>query len=167
MKTNSQDITSNTYRVENRVAYIIALQRMLGITESGRLDSVTRAKIATFKNEHGIASDKMVDFETFVAIKVAYLKRLVACEDASYAPYDYGQELRGICEMLRLVISYYSLPIRLPHGAVYGYDAIRAVRCLRAMYCLRDGEWIDGELIYYMERDIRSINAMKKHWDAR
>ena len=162
MKTNSRDTTSKTYRIENRGAYILARQRMLEIPQSGRLDRTTREAISTFKCEHAITSDKAVDFHTFEAIKGAYRRKLIACKDVSYAPYTHNEELREISEMLRQLIFYYSIPVRLPHGAVYGYDAIRAVQSLRSIYCLQESESIDGELLYYMQKDIRSINAMKK-----
>jgi hypothetical protein len=140
---------------------------MLGITESGRLDRVTREKISTFKSEHDITSDETVDFQTFEAIKNTYLQKMIVGDNVSYAPYDYEEKFRAISDMLRLIISYYSLPVRLPRGAVYGYDAIRAVRYIRTMYCLRESDTVDGELISYLQRDIRSINAIKKQADAR
>ena len=162
MKINSQDTTYRAYTIENKAAYIIALQKMLGISQSGKLDPQTRATIERFKGEYRIISDALVDFATFEVIKAVYIKRMRTQNGVEFYPFEHKDEFRSISEMLNTAIQYYSLSIRHPRGAVYGYDAIRAVARLRKIYRLGVSEEIDAEFFYHLLRDTKSINAMKK-----
>ena len=159
MKINSR---ATTYNIENKSAYIITLQKMLDIPLSGKLDGRTKERIEQFKNEHRITSDCRVDFRTFEMIKCNKAKCEHTCADDIFLPYECSRRFRDVAEALCIVIEYYSLPLRLPKGDVYGYDAIRAVKRLREIYRLHFGDVIDGEFLYYLQRDIKSINAMKK-----
>lgn len=162
MKINSPAITYESLLVKNKTVYILSLQRMLGIPQSGRLDRQTIQKIMDFKAEHGIRSSKLVDFQTFEAIKGVYKGFQNAQADYEYTPHEYSDGFRTVAEMLSTAIGYYSLPLRRPKGGVYGYDAMRAVCRLREIYQLSAGKVIDGEFMHCLICDIRSINAMKK-----
>ena len=52
MKINSRATTSSFYTVENKTAYILSLQRMLGIPQSGRLDTQTVKEIVDLKTKY-------------------------------------------------------------------------------------------------------------------
>ena len=162
MKINSPALTYNAYTIENKSAYIVALQRMLFIPQSGRLDKLTVEKLRQFKEMHGLVSEHLVDFQTFEMIKAVHQKSRLIKSGGKLLPYEHSDEFYSVTKMLCAVITLYSLPLRPPKGAVYGYDAIRAVKRLREIYCLEAIEVIDGEFLHYLSRDFESINAMKK-----
>ena len=162
MKINSRATASSFYTVENKTAYILSLQRMLGIPQSGRLDTQTVKKIVDLKTKYGIVSEYLVDFRVFEMIKCVYKRSLATQVIHDCRPYEYNESFKAINGMLSMLIDYYSLPLRPPRGGVYGYDSIRAISRLRKIYCMDASGGMDGEFIHRLLCDIRSINAMKK-----
>ena len=162
------------YRIEDRQSYVTAIQNMLGVPKTGRLDKRTLSAVAAVKQRYGIKStdgiadvkqgyglnnEYGIDYEAFLAIKDYYRRRRNDLLCDKIYPFDTDGEVRGINEMLRRAIVFYSLPYRLPKGSVYGYDSQRAVLRLKQIYSLKNDSVIDGEFYCRLLKDISSFNA--------
>lgn len=162
MTSNFPALGSDMYFIEDKQAYVSRIQKMLNIPQTGRIDRRTRGMIELIKKEYGISDDKLIGYSAFLAIKdYSRKKKMNASENLIY-PFDASEKIKGINGMLGLLITHYKLTARLPRGSVYGYDAQRAVMRLRKIYRLKDVNVIDGELLYYINKDILSLNANYK-----
>ncbi len=160
--SNSRELAFDMYFIEDKESYIKRIQKLLGVSQTGRLDKRTLSAIMSVKNKYEIPDMPLIDYQTFLAIKDFARKAKFNASGALYRPYDVSEQMRGINGMIGILVSHYSLLCRMPKGPVYGYDTQRAVARLREIYTLEGDNMIDGELLYYIKKDISSLNANYK-----
>lgn len=146
------------YFIQDKTAYIARLQRMLGLPQSGRIDKRTRTLIDEIKKEYGVSSSE-IDYKTFLAIKKYAYKRKIGSGFSDIHPFEASVKMKEINLLLCALIRFYSISYRAPRGSVYGYDSQRIVKRLRQIYRISVSDSIDGELMYYINKDISSLNA--------
>ena len=149
------------YYITNKNAFVSRIQRMLGITETGKIDSKTIELIRYIKTSKGLNEDVVVDYPTFLAIK-EYANTRCYRNDFIFHPLNVHDEIRQINIDISRLIKYYSIDCRIPRGFVYGYDTQKAVSRLRQIYLLKDVQAIDSELLYHIRRDLMSLYAKSK-----
>lgn len=151
------------YRINDKSAYIKRLQKMLGLPEVGRLDARTRAAIKGIQEANGLAPSGLPDYGTHLLILEKYreaeMKRRFSF---IIRPYEVSELMPEINNSLSRLINLYGFAVRHPHGIVYGYDSIKAVKMLRRVYCIAENENIDFLLMDRITREVLSMDANSK-----
>ena len=149
------------YLKNNKAEYIKRLQAMLGIPQSGRIDGKMRNTVKTVQENAGIPQTGTVDYVTFLAIKNRRHQRELESElPVPIMPYEASDSITEINALLSTMINLYKPELRRPHGRVYGFDSIKAVRALREIYCLERSDEVDYMLMHRIKADLSSIRAI-------
>ncbi|MBR2931079.1 MAG: peptidoglycan-binding protein [Clostridia bacterium] len=152
------------YNINDKPEATRAIQRMLGINESGIYDERTRAAVIDVQAEAGYTSDGLVDLKTFEEIRRIYdvraraecVRRLVSVE-FPYREGDYGDHIYSANELLAKTLSFFSHEHLLPRGYIYTSSTSLAVARLREIFALEDKAEIDGELYLRMLEELGLI----------
>ncbi len=148
------------YNITDKESYIRELQRLLGIRQSGRYDSVTRARVNDVRSNNGLAQDGTVDYETFVLILEEFRRSKPASSVyRDYLPItegDVGEQVGYFNSIMAELLARYTKDIPRPKGRYFGRDSAGAVRYLRSVYALEGELSIDDRLADMLERDFLS-----------
>ena len=153
------------YLIGDRVRAVKALQRMLGVAESGWLDTATRSKIEAIIGRP--APDK-IGYADFLMIKEAYLarkreltvRRCAGIWNAGKAASEYTrEEMTRINLLLSEAVVKNRLEAYPPRGAYYTVDSKRAVEAVRRMLLLSEDGGIDTELLYGILMNLRAYEG--------
>lgn len=150
------------YNIEDRRGAIAAIQRLLGINESGIYDEMTKSAVMRAQINGGVAETGIVDYETFLIIRDNYHKRLRQSEAEArlsvprfpYKVGDRGSDVGIINADIRVALPRYTHEDMAPRGDYYTSYTAAAVRRLRQIYILPNGSQVDEDLYYRLIRDI-------------
>ena len=150
------------YEINDKRGAIIAVQRLLGVNESGIYDKETLNATRKFQQSSGIEETGIVDYETFkllidqgVQSKQADTARGRLSEPRfPYQPGERDSNMSIINADLREAIKRYTHEDLLPRGVYYTSYTASAAKRLREIYMLSDGYKVDEVLYYKVIRDI-------------
>lgn len=153
------------YSINDKVRAVRAIQRMLGIPESGRLDRRTQDKVK-------LITGKMADelgYSEFLMIKKAYRakKRSSAVAErlgawsVNRTPSEYTKDqMTEINMILARVMKENRLEGYPPRGGFYTKDSENAISAIRRMLLLPEGG-IDTELLYGIIMNLKAYESKK------
>ena len=145
------------YHIEDKSSAIKEIQKMLSVNETGNCDEKTRASVLELQRLKGLASNGVVDYNTYTVIREEYERRKrrenvfksSVLRDNAF-PYElgsHGHDVTILNGMLANQIEKYSLPLWKPRGSFYSKATAFAVEFLREVFYLEGGRCID-ELFY-------------------
>ena len=149
------------YFISDKTAAVRALQKMLGVPETGRIDRGMAEKIEKIT---GSPFTGVVSYTDFPVIKKAYRKRKAArlVRDAlgidasgSNGGRYTRDEMEKINQLLAKCIKENRLEAYPPRGRFYTSLTATAVREVRKMLMLPEGDEIDVELLYRLMLNLR------------
>ena len=155
------------YSIENKASAIIAIQKMLGINETGIYDENTKNTIYRFQEENDLERTGIIDYFTFIKIRDNYIKVMRGKEAESRLaesmfPYkigDHGQIMHTINSDINIGLKRYTHEDILPRGEYYTSYTASAVKRLREIYMLDGYSSLDEVLYYMIIRDILTSDA--------
>ena len=148
------------YHITDKVAAIRAVQRMLGVNPTGRLDTQTVNKIEYIT---GSSEYETVDYSLFLNIKSRakenryreYIeKRLNISEERLITGKYLRSEMQVINTMLAEAISKNGLNSYSPRGYLFSRDSAAAVRELRCVFNLSESDLVDAEFLYLLIKNL-------------
>lgn len=151
------------YFLDDKKSYYKAIQRMLGVKQSGKWDNVTIDTIYNTLNERDIEWDGVVDNRIFDILRDIYKHRvrssLYSMPEIRLVLGEGGDEVVEINSLLSSAIRRYTVDFRAPRGRFISPDSIKAAKYMRRIYILEEKDFIDGELLFYLNLDIGSNKA--------
>ena len=159
------------YRIEDRVAAIKDLQKMLGVNRTGNYDKATVSAVKKVQEKYSVEKTTAVDYKTFLLIVKDYRdsKKRVWKGDFLFNPGfpykkdDMGENVRRINEALSIVLSSYRYSDTLPRGAYLGEDSVAGVRFLQKLFGMDDNGMIDAELMNRILAEIEGIEIKEQY----
>ena len=157
------------YFVSDKGRAVRALQRMLRVPESGRLDRRTRDKIAEIT---GNSESSEVGYRDFLLIKEAYNKRKRSAVVREYMGFSVDERSmqeysRGELTKINLLLSKAMQKNRLdgypPRGGRYSKESAGAVSSLRKMLSLPEKDGVDSELLFGIIMNLRAHEIKNNH----
>lgn len=158
------------YRIDDTVAAINAVQRMLGINASGKYDGTTVAAVKRIQKIYGFEGTGVTDYATFVAIAQEYRRRKAGEWNNSYLfapkfPYsegDVGDNVGRINEALSVVLKSYRYEGTLPRGKYLSADAVKGAQFLMDTFGIRKNDVIDAAFMNRLLNEISGIVLKEK-----
>lgn len=153
------------YSLTDKNMAIKEVQRLLGLNQTGQYDAQARLSVSEHQSKNKIPITGTVDYATFESIANAYQE----AADIAYArnfliqpafPYYFGandSNVGYINSLIREIFTQYTLESKLPKGNFYSTDTAEAVKALRKIFMLEDGEAVDEILLARMLKERNSI----------
>lgn len=140
------------------------------INVNGKLDANTIYAIRKFQSENNINTSNYIDYNTFLAAYEAY-KNKVLTEHAKNTftdiifPIKMGDQYSGITNvnyMLRGILEYYSIYHVSPSGDYFSNDSKEAVKIIRQVFEIEDGDIIDEIMYLRLLGEWKSISSIAR-----
>lgn len=151
------------YFLDDKKSYYKAIQRMLGVNQSGKWDKATIDAIYKTLRERDIEWNGVLDNGSFDILRDIYRDRARTSQylipQIQLTIGEGGEGVEAINSLLSSVIRGYTVDLRAPKGRFISHDSIKAAKYMRQVYLLDDKDYIDSELIYYLNMDIGSNKA--------
>ena len=159
------------YDIEDRVAALKEVQRLLSVNQTGVYDNNTRDAVKIIQAAYSYDNKDEVDYTTFTYILQEYLKREAKKVKTDYLfspkfPYtesDLDENVRLINEALKIVLKDYAYEGNYPDGKYFGVNTINAVNFLRAIFRLTPMNEIDEEFLNRLLLEKNAIELKKKY----
>lgn len=141
------------YFIDDKVAAIKEIQRLLGVSRSGNFDAKTREAVKTHQMLNGIEPTGIVDYNTFISISANHKLRtgkqkIEKCVPlVTRFPYQIGysgDDVTMINSLLSNAVEKYELNYIKPRGKYYSVRTAGVVRRLREIFLLEDGYHVDS-----------------------
>lgn len=148
--------------IDDKEAYIKEIQLFLStlfddggvIFKSGIYDELTKNALLRFKCENGLASDTVVDKETYELLYKSYLKK-VKNYAAPLKKNDKGDEVLYLNTMLRAVAGEYSYLSAPRASRFYSAETERSVLELKEIFRMPKTDGADGEFLKRLEYEYK------------
>ena len=155
------------YQINDRIAAIKEIQRLLGISQTGKYDSETKDKVLNIQESYGIEKTGTVDYTTFNAILTEHNQNNSAHMQYLYAPNypyaegDMNENVYMIHNALSPVLKDYRYDGDFPSGKYLGKSTINAVNYLRSIFGMLTSDKIDEKFInrLLLERDLLELKS--------
>ena len=165
------------YRINDKAEAVRQVQIYLNginntfVMPSGVYDENTRIAVIGYQRSHGLEPTGTVDRATFDSIYKDYVsayqsKRLYGAA-GSFISFpiregDMSPEIIHLNRTLENLLCYYGITHRLRCGSFYSSETAEAVRVMRRIYLLADGDYVDEELYLRMMADRNSIKRLDR-----
>ncbi len=156
------------YQIDDRVAAIKEVQRLLGLNQTGIYDVTTRKMVRTIQEAYSLNKSGVVDYETFSAISREYRKRLRTQNRYLYSakyPYRIGNihtNVSLIHSALSPVLVDYGYEGDIPSGSFLGENTIKSSNYLRKIFRMPTSDEIDELFIDRLLLENRSLEIKNK-----
>lgn len=155
------------YNIEDKPGAIKEVQRLLGVSQSGIYDEMTKKSIISFQSKMNMEASGITDYLTFVALVEEY-KRMNREKLASFHlfnerfPYkegDMNNNIAIINDMIAIVLKDYRYDGAPPSGKYFGEDTLRALRYIQGIFGMEETDQISNEFFsrLIIERDAIEI----------
>ena len=159
------------YQIEDTVAALKEVQRLLGITQTGVFDVKTKSAITLIQEENSIEVKDMVDYATFEAILRRYRYSKAQADKSDYLflpayPYslnDMDENVRLINNALRLVLEEYVYEDTLPSGKFLSSDTIRSANFLQRIFKMPVSDKINADFVNRLILEKNAIEIKRKY----
>ena len=149
------------YFLDDKKSYYKAIQRMLGVNQSGKWDKATIDAIYKTLRERDIDWNGVLDNGSFDMLRDIYRDRARSSQyliqQIQLTIGEGGEGVEAINSLLSSVIRGYTVDLRPPKGRFISHDSIKAAKYLRQVYLLDDKDYIDSELIYYLNMELNLL----------
>ena len=155
------------YQINDRIAAIKEIQRLLGINQTGKYDAETKDKVLNIQKSYGIEKTGAVDYTTFNAILSEHNQKNSSHMQYLYAPNypyvegDLNENIYMIHNALYPVLKDYRYDGDFPSGRYLGKSTINAVNYLRSIFGMLTSDTIDEKFIrrLLLERDFLELKS--------
>ena len=153
------------YRIENTTAAIKALQRLLGLNQTGNYDEATRSSVTDIQQRNALPINGVADYETFTRIVKEYRERIEEIFDSEYlfrarfpilSGYQ-GENAGRINEALNTVLTSYGYEEALPRVKYIGQDSMSGVKFLQGIFGMEIKEEIDERFMNRLLIELEGI----------
>ena len=158
------------YHIEDKVAAIKEIQRMLGVNQTGVYDNATKTEVRRIQSEFSIDQTQVVDYETFKAIQKKYYKRRTSVPNSDYLisptfPYkenDMDSNVELINKALAPILREYEYEGVIPHGSFLGESTLIAANFLREIFGIPKSDKIDSEFVNRLLLERKGLELKRK-----
>ena len=165
------------YRINDKTEAVRQVQIYLNginnafVMPSGVYDENTRNAVIGYQRSHDLEPTGTVDRATFDSIYKDYVsayqsKRLYGTAGSLISfpirEGDMSSEIIHLNRTLETLLRYYGITHRLRCGSFYSVETAEAVRVMRRIYLLADGDYVDEELYLRMMADHNSIKRLDR-----
>lgn len=155
------------YNIEDKPGAIKEVQRLLGVSQSGIYDEMTKKSIISFQSKRNIEASGITDYQTFTALvdehKKTNQERLATLhlfnERFPYKEGDMNNNIAIINDMIAIVLKDYRYDGAPPSGKYFGEDTLRALRYIQGIFGMEETDQISSEFFsrLIIERDAIEI----------
>lgn len=158
------------YRIDDTIASLKEVQRLLGINQTGVFDNRTRKAVADIQGKYSLDASDTVDYTTFNYIVKEYRRKKLQDKKTDYLfsaefPYvinDIDPNVELINGALRYVLEDYTYEGIMPSGRFLGINTIDAANFLRQVFILPLSDQIDREFVNRLLIEKQAIEAKRK-----
>ena len=159
------------YRIEDNASAIKALQKLLGINQTGNYDKATRLAVIKIQEAYSLKKSAVADYKTFKAILEEYRnnQKKVWNSELLFAPLfpyregDMGDNVRRINESLSNILSNYRYEEALPRGAYFGKSTTDSVRFLQRIFLMQDSGIVDAVFMNRILSEMEGLAIKRKY----
>ena len=154
------------YLITDRQNAIKAVQKFLGLNQTGVFNTKLRDMVTKTQKENDLEVTGIVNYETFNFLKTKYLEKLTQPTIFSALVYemgDMGEEVAIINALLANVIQNYTFEGIVPKGYYYGQKTADAVVRLREIFMLRPSNNVDKEFLARLLLEKNAINLSQNN----
>ena len=153
------------YRIEDTTAAIKALQRLLGLNQTGNYDEATKSSVKDVQRRSYLPMSGVADYATFTAILKEYRTQMDEIFTGNYlfrARFPITEGYQGenagrINEALATVLGAYGYEDTPPRGKYIGRDTLAGVNFLQGVFGMEIKEEIDGHFMNRLLIELEGI----------
>ena len=156
------------YQIDDKVAAIKEVQRLLGLNQTGIYDSPTRKRVRLVQEAYSLKQNDFVDYETFAALRREYRKSLKKHNHYLYAPQypykigDMDTNISLIHSALSSVLKDYQYEGIIPSGSFLSECTVAAVNYLRYIFGMPSDNQIDELFIDRLLLEKRALEIKRR-----
>ena len=148
------------YLINDKTEAIKALQKMLDITPTGRIDTQSRGAIERITGRDDLSQ---VDYESFLEIKREAQRRRLTRYVANRLGVDVNRvemrsytrdEMRQINQLLSRAITQNRINAYLPKGTFFTKESAAAARILAAVFAMDESVGLDSRFMYRLLKNL-------------
>ena len=149
------------YQISDKASAIKAIQRLLGLNETGIYDKKLKEAVTLYQRTNSINESGSVNYDTYISlverdkkntISSIVKKNLPFLSRFPYSRGDMGNDVLFINTLISEVITKYGFDLNKPRGKYFGDDTDRATKFIGNIILSDTKDEIDELFIYRLMR---------------